>query len=507
MQDKVRVEEVTGLREHGPLRKMVRSQPFWVAVALCAICLVMSWVEPKAFPTADNFFNITRNFAFIGIIALGMTAVIITGGIDLSVGSIMGLVGIVSGLLLQAEFPWWVALVAGLMTGMACGAINGALIAYFKLAPFVVTLGMLSIARSLAIVLSENKMIYEFGPDAEIIYSIGGGEFLGLANALWLLMFLTLGFIYAFNFTAWGRHIYAIGGNESAARLTGVPVDKMKVHVYMVSGLMAAVSGFMVVGWQGSAINALGTGYELRVIASTVIGGANLMGGEGGAFGAFIGAALIEVIRNSLLMAGVDSNWQGTFVGLFIILAVLLEKIRGNALGALGVFWGITGFMALLMFAVYRLAKFAYGGYIDPGFAWYHWALLLANTGFMAYYEGFKGFQRGYSPRLISRAKHLYEHPTLTRALLAPLFCMGFFAAPRRRVIGTCALTVGIIVLVILFQKLPQPWRAALDVGVVVGLSWGIIATVAIGVRVLLDPERAVDPQVPADGVEARGTA
>ena len=116
---------------------------------------------------------------------------------------------------------------------------------------------------------------------------------------------------FVFQFTTWGRHLYAIGGNEQAARLTGVPVDRIKLQAYIVCALTAAIASIMVVGWQGSAINALGTGYELRVIASTVIGGANLLGGEGGAFGAFIGAALIEVIRNSLLMAGVDSQLAG----------------------------------------------------------------------------------------------------------------------------------------------------------------------------------------------------
>jgi ribose transport system permease protein len=145
-----------------------------------------------------------------------------------------------------------------------------------------------------------------------------------------VLVILTLVFAFVFNFTTWGRYLYAIGGNENAARLTGVPVDRIKLQAYVVSGLTAALASVMIVGWQGSAINAMGTGYELRVIASTVIGGANLMGGEGGAFGAFIGAALIEVIRNSLLMAGVDSNWQGLFVGIFIILAVLLERVRGR---------------------------------------------------------------------------------------------------------------------------------------------------------------------------------
>ncbi len=330
MQSSVAIEEVTGLKERTLAQRILSSQPFWVTVALLAICVVMSWIAPEAFPTADNFFNITRNFAFIGIMALGMTAVILTGGIDLSVGSVMGLVGVVVGLIMQAEQHWALAVAAGVITGAAAGAVNGLLVAYVRLPSFVVTLGMLSIARSLAVVLSQNKMIYEFGPYAETFYWIGGGDVLGISNPVWVLIIFTGIFGFVFNMTAWGRWLYAIGGNENAARLTGVPVDRIKMQAYLVCGLMAGLASVLIVGWQGSAINALGTGYELRVIASTVIGGANLMGGEGGAYGAFVGAALIEVIRNSLLMAGVDSNWQGTFVGLFIVLAVLLERIRGR---------------------------------------------------------------------------------------------------------------------------------------------------------------------------------
>jgi ribose transport system permease protein len=333
LQGSVDIDEVTGLKERNGLQRMLGSQPFWVMVALLLICAVMSWLQPAAFATADNLFNITRNFAFVGIMALGMTAVILTGGIDLSVGSVMGVVGVVCGLILQAEQHWLLAVLAGLAMGAALGAVNGALIAYAGLPPFVVTLGMLSIARSFAIVLSQNKMIYEFGPYGDAFNEIGGGEILGIANPVWMLVLLTLVFGFVFNFTGWGRYLYAIGGNENAARMTGVPVDRIKLQAYIVSSLTAAIAAVMIVGWQGSAINALGQGYELRVIASTVIGGANLMGGEGGAFGAFIGAALIEVIRNSLLMAGVDANWQGTFVGVFIILAVLLERVRGRRSG------------------------------------------------------------------------------------------------------------------------------------------------------------------------------
>ncbi len=331
-QSGVAIQDMVQLREQGLLGSLLGSQAFWVAIALAIICVVMSRLAP-AFPTSDNFYDITRNFSFIGIMALGMTVVIITGGIDLSVGSIMGVVAIVLGLLLQAKYPWWVAIGAGLATGALAGAINGVLIAYLNLSSFVVTLGMLSFARSIAVVLSQNKMIYDFGPDANIVFALGGGQVLGIATPVWVLIALTLLFAVVLRTTSWGRYVYAIGGNEQAARLTGVPVARIKLEAYIVSALTAAISAVLITAWQGSAINALGIGYELRVIASTVIGGANLMGGEGGAFGAFIGAALIEVIRNSLLMAGVDSNWQGAFVGVFIVLAVLLERIRGRGRG------------------------------------------------------------------------------------------------------------------------------------------------------------------------------
>ncbi len=330
LRSSVAIEDVTGLKERSLAQRLFSSQPFWVTVALILMCAAMSVYQPEAFASSDNFYNITRNFAFIGLMAVGMTAVILTGGIDLSVGSIMGVVGVVCGLVLQAEHHWTLAILAGLAAGAACGIVNGVLIAYVGLPSFVVTLGMLSIARSLAVVLSENRMIYNFGPHGDTFIEIGGGAILGLANPVWALIVLALVFGFVFNFTAWGKYLYAIGSNENAARLTGVPVNRVKLQAYLVSGLTAALASVLIVGWQGSAINALGQGYELRVIASTVIGGADLMGGAGGAYGAVVGAALIEVIRNSLLMAGVDANWQGAFVGLFIVLAVLLQRIRGR---------------------------------------------------------------------------------------------------------------------------------------------------------------------------------
>ncbi len=161
----------------------------------------------------------------------------------------------------------------------------------------------------------------------------GGGKTFGIANPVIVMVILALIMGFVFKYTRYGRHLYAIGGNEHAAQLTGVPVDLLKVSVYVLSGLMTAIAAILMVGWLGSVTNGIGIGYELRVIASTVIGGVNLLGGEGGAFAAVVGAALIEIIRNSLLLAGVDPYWQGTFVGVFIILAVLLERLRGRKVG------------------------------------------------------------------------------------------------------------------------------------------------------------------------------
>ncbi len=310
-------------------RGVVSHQVFWVGLALFALCVVMTFVSP-AFTSPDNVFNTTRNLAFIGLLALGQTAVILTAGIDLSVGSVLGLSGIVIGLTLGAGHPLEVGVAAGVGTALLCGLVNGALIAYVGLSPFVVTLGTLSIGRSLALVVSQNRMVYEFGPDQEALFALGGGRFLGLANPVWFLLGFALLFGWLFRGTRWGLHLRAIGGNETAARVSGVPVARVKLLAYVASSAMAGLTAVLLVGWLGSVTNALGQGYELRVIAASVIGGANLMGGEGGALGAVVGAALVEVIRNSLLLAGVDPYWQGTFVGAFIILAVVLDWKRSR---------------------------------------------------------------------------------------------------------------------------------------------------------------------------------
>ncbi len=336
------IGDVAQLQEQTVWGRLIASQAFWVTIALAVLYTYMAYQEP-AFRSSANLSNMTRNFAPFAIMALGMTVVIITGGIDLSIGSVVGLVVIVAGLFLTWHYPWYVAFAFGMLAGLTCGAINGYLIAYVGMSSFVVTLGMLSIARSLAVVFSGNQMLYQFGPDAPIVKAIGQAKWPLQAPAGWapdwmpqlsshfwamVLMALLLG--YVLNFKPIGRHLYSIGGNEQAARLTGVPVDRIKFLAFVFSSFTTSVAALLLLGYQGSAINAMGQSYELRVIAGTIIGGTVLAGGYGTAFGAVVGSALLEVIRNALLMAGVDSNWQGAFVGSFIILAVLLGMQSGG---------------------------------------------------------------------------------------------------------------------------------------------------------------------------------
>jgi ribose transport system permease protein len=314
-------------------QRLTGSQAFWITLAVLLICGAMALAGgqiSRSFLSYNNAFNTTRNFVLIAIVALGQTAVIITGGIDISVGSVMAVSGIVLGLMMEQGNNFWVSTAAALLAALACGGVNGYLIAYLKLPAFIVTLAMLQMARGLAQVISNNQMFYHFGPDEQILLTLGGGSWLGIPNPVWAALLLTAVFGFLFRYTLWGRHLFAVGGNEQAARLTGIAVDRVKLSAYLVSALTAGISAVLWVGWLGSVTNGFGLGNELRVIAAAVVGGASLVGGEGTAYGALIGAALSEVLRNALLLAGVDPYWQLVFNGMFIILAVLLQKFRGR---------------------------------------------------------------------------------------------------------------------------------------------------------------------------------
>jgi len=315
-------------RTHGLVGQVLSLQAFWVLAAALLAAMILSFAT-DAFATHQNLFNVTRNFAFVAIVAIGMTAVIITGGIDLSVGSVLCLCSMVLAVTMHAGYSIEVGILASLGTALVIGLFNGILIAYLGFPPFVVTLGMLSVARSLAMVASNNTVVFQFGPDHDTLLALGGGAWLlGIANPVLYMLVLALLTGFVLRWTRFGRHVFAIGGNEHAATLTGVPVRPLKVAVYVISALSAGIAGIVQTGWLGAVTTNIGAGMELQVIAAAVIGGANLAGGVGTAFGALVGAALIEVIRNSLGLLGINAFWQGTFIGGAIILAVLFDRIR-----------------------------------------------------------------------------------------------------------------------------------------------------------------------------------
>ena len=322
------VDEPARQKQADWLAWLTSSQAFWVFVAVCLACVFLSFAT-NSFATTNNLFNVTRNFTFVAVIALGMTIVIITGGIDLSVGSVLCLCSMILAVVMHAGYSIEVGIAASLACALAIGAINGVMIAYLGIPPFVVTLGMLSIARSLAMVASNNTVVFQFGPDHDKLLFLGGGAlFLGIANPVIYMLILALLTGFVLRWTKFGRYVFAIGGNEKAAILTGVPVRRVKLAVYMISALSAGIAGIIETGWLGAVTTNLGAGMELQVIAATVIGGANLAGGAGTAFGALIGSALIEVIRNSLGLLGINAFWQGAFIGTFIFVAVTFDRIR-----------------------------------------------------------------------------------------------------------------------------------------------------------------------------------
>lgn len=331
-------QAIAGRTHRHALARLASQQTFWVSVAALLAFVVLT-LASDVFATQQNLFNVGRNFAFVAIIAIGMTAVIVTGGIDLSVGAVLVLSGMVMGMAMNGGMSFWAALPLALGAALVVGLVNGVLIAVVGVPPFVVTLGMLSIARSLAMVLSNNRMVYSFGPDQPTLLALGGGfvelalPFAGavkIPNPLVVMALLMVATGLAFRWTRWGRWLFAIGGNERAALLTGVPVVAMKISVYMFCALCAGLTGILEVGWLGTITTGLGQGMELTVIAAAVIGGANLSGGVGTAFGAVVGAALIEVIRNSLTLLGISTFWQGSFVGSFIVVAVLFDRLRAR---------------------------------------------------------------------------------------------------------------------------------------------------------------------------------
>jgi ribose transport system permease protein len=306
----------------------VRSQEFGVFLILLFMCVFLS-LRTGTFLTATNIFNILRAFSWIAIAAFGECIVIISGGVDLSVGSNMALSGLVTAMLLVAGMPVSIAIIGGLAAGSLVGLANGLMISKTRLPPFIATLGTLLMARGLVYGLTGGWPVRDLGGTFTLLgrYDI---PFLGLAVPLPLVITLVIAVIMHIFLTqtVWGYRIYAVGGNETAARLSGINVDRVKILVYTVCGLLAAVGGILMTSRLGVAAPTAAQGYELDVIAAAVVGGTSFSGGEGSILGVLIGAAIMQVLRNGLVLLGVSAYWLQAVQGLVIVIAIMFDQWR-----------------------------------------------------------------------------------------------------------------------------------------------------------------------------------
>jgi len=304
-------------------------------IALFLLCLVLSLLSDK-FLTGTNLWNVLRQISVNVCISVGMTLVVLMAGIDLSVGSVLGLTAALSAGLLKnglgfesldlfVGFTVLGGVLVAMLVGLFLGFLNGWFITKFSIPPFVATLAMLTIARGLTMLYTQGMPISNLGSSFEFI---GSGWFLGIPVPVWISAFFVLIVLFLSKKTTFGRYIYAIGGNEKAAFLSGININRVKLIVYGIAGMMASVAGILVTSRLNSAQPNAGASYELDSIAAVVIGGTSLSGGVGSVTGTVIGAAIIGVLNNGLVLLNVSPFWQQVVKGLVILVAVIIDKVN-----------------------------------------------------------------------------------------------------------------------------------------------------------------------------------
>lgn len=315
-----------------------------LSALLTLVILIIGFsLASQSFFSVNNTLTVLLQTSVIGLLGIGMTMVIITGGIDLSVGSVLALSGVVTGMCVKAGLPVIPAMGLGVVAGAACGAVNGLVITRMRIPPFVATLGMMLIARGLALQLTGAAPISQLGA---AFGRLGNGAlfrvvemqpngfpkviFPGIPYPAILLLVVALGAAYILRCRQIGRHIYATGSNEEAARLSGVRVDMTKLYAYVMSGALAGVAGNVLMSRLVTAQPSEGVMYELDAIAAAVIGGASLSGGVGAVSGTMIGAFIIGILRNGLNMAGVSAFIQQIIIGVVVIGAVWIDQVRNK---------------------------------------------------------------------------------------------------------------------------------------------------------------------------------
>jgi ribose/xylose/arabinose/galactoside ABC-type transport system permease subunit len=305
----------------------LKSQPLtWIVLVAVLLAVALSFASPY-FMTVGNMTNLMKQVSIVAILAAGQAVVIVSGGIDLSVGSILALSAVTIGWLIQAGVDPTLALCAGLAMGTFAGWINGMVITRMGIPPFIATLGMLGIGRGMALVIT-NGVSY---PVLEPLFLwIGNAKFLGLPIPLYFVI-VTFAVIWVMmHLTVFGRHVCAIGGNERVARLEGIPVDRQKLKVYMLSGFMAALAAVVMTGRLAATPPSVAQGIELQAIAAVIIGGVSFTGGRGEVLTAFVGALIMAMITNGLNILGISSFYQQVLIGIVIIVAVWLDNLKSR---------------------------------------------------------------------------------------------------------------------------------------------------------------------------------
>lgn len=320
------------LKKRSSWQRFIHSKELGVLSALAVLFIIMSISSPYFLKT-NNLFNVLRNMSTIGIMSIGVTMIIITGGIDLSVGSLLAVTGMFTARMIYEGLPPFLGVIAGIVLGIALGAVNGTIITKLKVNPFITTLGMLSIGRGLTYLLAtglKGTVASNIPIRNEYVNFLGGG-YIGIVPFPVIEMIIMVAlFTYFLKNTVTGRQIYAVGSNPEAARLSGVNSDLIQLFVYTLTGGLCGLAGIMSAGLLSTAATNAGQGTELDVIAAVVIGGASLAGGEGSIIGAIVGAAIMAVLRNSFVLLHLPAFVQTIAIGVVVVMAVAIDGLRRN---------------------------------------------------------------------------------------------------------------------------------------------------------------------------------
>lgn len=294
---------------------------FGLLIIIIIMFIFMSFISP-VFMTSKNVINVLRQISINGILATGMTFVILTGGIDLSVGSVIAVTGVISGSLLLDGGNPWIAVLVGVIAGVIFGLFNGILIAYFGVPPFIATLASQTIGKGFALVYSDGKPYSIKNP---IYLAIGKGSFIGVPIPVWLMGITCIVAYILLNNTTFGRYIFAIGGNKNAAKLSGVRTKRVELSAYIISSTLAAVTAIILAARISSGQPTSGVGYELDAIAAVAIGGTSMSGGIGSLGGTVMGFIIIGMLSNALTLLSVSSFYQDIVKGIIILIPVLID--------------------------------------------------------------------------------------------------------------------------------------------------------------------------------------